>query len=170
MDHTAIAVVIPAFNPGGFLREALDSVVSQTHTDWECVVVDDGSTEDLAWVARYHPRVRLLRRAHRGVSAARNTGVANTVNPLIAFLDADDVWCPNKLERQCPAMGAEVDFSATSFYRFDGADRFPGWAPGNCTLEHLLRGNSICTSTVLVRRAAFERVGGFDEGLRGAED
>lgn len=95
-----VAVVIPAYNPGPYLRPALDSVIGQTFTDWECVVVDDGSTEDLSWVDGIDKRVRLITKRNQGVSIARNVGVAATTAPWVAFLDSDDLWYPKKIEAQ----------------------------------------------------------------------
>lgn len=101
-----IAIIIPAHNPGPFLREALRSIHQQTFRNFELIVVDDNSSEDLSWVHAEFPRARCLRQPHGGVSIARNNGILNTTAPLIAFMDQDDLWLPQKLERQFAAMAA----------------------------------------------------------------
>ena len=80
-----VDIVIPAFDPGPFLRRAIDSVVAQTHEDWRAVVVDDGSREDLSWVADLDPRVRMLRQSNQGLSAARNRGIAELSSSTSRF-------------------------------------------------------------------------------------
>ena len=101
------SVIIPAFNRAELLRETLDSVLAQTFTDWECVVVDDGSSEDLSFAGTLDPRIRLIRQPNQGVSVARNRGIAHSTGGLIAFLDSDDLWLPAKLEKQVAAMDAD---------------------------------------------------------------
>ncbi len=100
------AVVVPARDPGPALRRALTSVLAQSEPDWEAVVVDDGSTEDLGWCADLDPRIRLVRQPNRGVSAARGAGVARTTAPWVAFLDADDHWEAGKLARVAEEVAA----------------------------------------------------------------
>lgn len=170
LDHPLVSVVMPAFNPGPHLREALGSVLSQTYESWDCVVVDDGSTEDLSWVLGLDARIRLIRQDNRGLPSARNTGALATSGQLVAFLDADDLWLPDKLGVQVKAMRDGAVLSATAFYRFDEERRFSGWHPRANSLDELLRGNSICASSTMVDRLAFERLGMFDERLRSAED
>jgi len=96
-----VTAVIPAFNADRFVVEAIESVLGQTHSQVECIVVDDGSTDRTAEVVqRYGERVRLLRQRNAGVSVARNIGAAAGSGGFVAFLDADDRWHPAKLERQ----------------------------------------------------------------------
>lgn len=107
MVMATVSIIIPAHNPGPYLREAVQSVHEQTFGDWELVVVDDNSSEDLSWLPLEFPRARLVRQGHGGASVARNNGILNTSGELIAFMDQDDVWRPRKLERQVAAMSAE---------------------------------------------------------------
>lgn len=96
-----VSVVIPAHNPGPFLERSVGSVLSQTFTDFECVVVDDGSSQDISFPPVFaDPRVRYLRQDNRGVSVARNVGVSSGDSHYVAFLDQDDEWAPAKLEKQ----------------------------------------------------------------------
>ena len=171
-----VAVVVPVLDPGPDLRAALASVLAQTTAAWELVVVDDGSSEDLAWVAGLDPRVRLIRAAHAGVSAARNRGVAATSASWVAFLDHDDTWAPDKLERQLAALdghpSAVLCHTAFEWVVTDasGSAEHVRRYPEPLTYHGLLRGDHVCTSSVLVERGAFLAAGGFCEDLAHAED
>jgi glycosyltransferase involved in cell wall biosynthesis len=124
-----ISVVIPTYNYGRFIQEAIDSVLVQTFDDLEIVVVDDGSTDNTLEIvaAIQDPRIRVVRTPHLGISAARNEGLAQIQGEFIAFLDADDRWRPDKLERQIRIMDAEPDLGAvfTNFVRFDEHGVYP---------------------------------------------
>jgi glycosyltransferase involved in cell wall biosynthesis len=164
------AVVIPAYNAAATLARALDSVFAQTLLPAEVVVVDDGSPDRSAIeavVAGYGERIRLLQRKNGGPAAARNDGVRASSSPWIAFLDADDAWLPEKMQRQ---MELGNDTRAGLLH----GCAYPGRPPLPARLEFatLWRQNRICTSMAVVRRTAFEQVGGFDEEpeLLGAED
>src|SRR4051812_12288646 len=114
-----VSVIMPAHNPGPFLKLALKSVVAQKFSDWRCVVVDDGSEEDLGWVVELDPRIEVVRQTNMGAAAARNRGIALADSELIAFLDADDEWLPGKLGAQVETFGA-AGLSYTQFERIDG--------------------------------------------------
>jgi glycosyltransferase involved in cell wall biosynthesis len=146
-----ISVVIPVFNHAEFVADALASVRGQTLSPAELVVVDDGSEDDSAARAAT-AGVRVLREPHRGLGHALNRGIAVTTQPLVAFLDADDVWMPEKLERQLAALGP--------------ADAVFGWVEEFSALEVRCRTMpGLLKGTLLVRRTALERVGPFDESL-----
>ena len=98
MSFTTISVVIPCFNQGHFLSEALESVLAQTEPAAEIVVVDDGSTDNTVAVARRYPRVKCVRQPNRGLASARNTGLRHTSCDFLVFLDADDRLRPDALE------------------------------------------------------------------------
>ena len=170
-----VAVVVPAFNPGDYLRQTLASLKAQTVRDWEAAVVDDGSTEDLRWVSALDPRIRMVRQANQGLSAARNAGIAATAAPLIAFLDADDLWEPDKLQHQVDAMdddNAGLALVSTEFEIIDeqGVVTGPGFEGHHDSYEALLQGCGICVSTVMVRRSVIDEVGVFDTSLTGVQD
>ena len=99
-----VSVIIPAYNPGFYLDEAVQSVIAQTFTDWECIVVDYGSTEDLSRVEKMDPRVRLIRQPNRGAQAARHNAILGSRGDLVAFLDHDDIGFSEKLEKQIALM------------------------------------------------------------------
>ncbi|MEU2201876.1 glycosyltransferase family A protein [Isoptericola sp. NPDC019482] len=171
----SVTVVLPVLDPGPALRHAIDAVVAQTWADWEAIVVDDGSGEDLGWVDRVDPRVRLVRRTHAGVSAARNAGTLAARGRWVAFCDHDDVWAPEKLERQ--VQGIAASGAALSHTAFVWEQTGPAGVavhdrryPAPLTYAGLLRGDHICTSSVLVDRATLVAAGGFDTSMRRAED
>lgn len=183
-----VSVVMPVYNAEAFLAEAIESVLAQTWPHWELLLVDDGSTDRSPEIARScaGDRVRLLEhpgRANRGESAARNLGLREARGDLIAFLDADDVWLPEKLERQAPLLLARPEagmlYGNTEYWSSwsgAGEDFQPdlGVAPGTLAepprlLTLYLRREAAvpCTCGLLVRREVCERVGGFEESFRG---
>ncbi len=99
-----VSIIIPVYNPGVFLRQSIESIYSQTYTDWELIVIDDNSSEDISWVSKDYPRTKYIRQKHGGVSVARNNGILNSTGNFIAFMDQDDLWLPQKLERQVSAL------------------------------------------------------------------
>ncbi|MBD3561856.1 glycosyltransferase family 2 protein, partial [Planktothrix sp. FACHB-1355] len=113
LNHPKVSVVIPAYNAMRYLPATLDSVFNQTYTDLEILIIDDGSKDEtVEWVAQItDPRVQLISQQNKGVSEARNAGIANARGEYIALLDADDLWEPTKLEKQVrclednPAVG-----------------------------------------------------------------
>ncbi|QDT34640.1 glycosyltransferase family 2 protein [Thalassoglobus polymorphus] len=101
MTKPEVSVVIPCYNGSPFLRETLDSAINQTHRPLEIIVIDDGSTDDSAAIAEsFGAPVRVIRQENQGESVARNRGIDEAKGEWIAFLDADDLWAPEKLERQ----------------------------------------------------------------------
>lgn len=163
-----VSVVIPAYNPGAYLVEAVRSAVDQDPAPLEVLVVDDGSTEPLALPE--HPLVRVIRQPQGGVSAARNRGIREARGDLIAFLDADDIWYPGKLATQLSLIRPDVGLCSCDFEAITPAGLRPGWGGHGGDYRRLLRGNSIHTSGVLVRRDLLLRVGCFDERLTHSEE
>ena len=173
-----VSVVIPCYNAATYLPAALDSVLSQGHELNEVLVVDDGSTDDTRRVVgSYGRRVRCIHQSNRGVSAARNLGIAESHGRYVTFLDADDTWLPQKTTRQIAALGAHpaCRLCYSAFLVVDSNLRCLEVRRSDrraSALEDLLtRGNvvgSVCT--VLCERSLLERVGGFDESLSQCAD
>ncbi len=119
MKNDTISVVIPCYNGAKYLRETLDSVLVQTHPVLEVIVVDDGSTDDSAAIAEsFGPPVRVIRQPNQGESVARNRGIDEARGDWVAFLDADDLWEPEKLARQLAGVNPDVGASCTGHYTF----------------------------------------------------
>lgn len=168
-----VSVVIPAYNPGGLLARALESVLAQTMADLECLVIDDGSPQDLAWVRDVaDPRVRYVRQANRGVSVARNVGVRLARADHVAFLDQDDEWLPTKIERQVEALAAapEAAFCHTGFEWVLPGGPAPEVHERAVTYRGLLADQHVCLSSVLVSRDAYAAAGGHDPLLVQMQD
>ena len=177
-----VSVVIPAYNTLAYLPQSLTSALKQTFTDFDVLIVDDGSTDGLAaWAAQLSdPRVRLVTQANQGLPGARNTGVRHTEGEYIAFLDGDDLWRPDKLAKQVALLDSrpEVGLVHTSVSFIDArgdAISRPVAAHGDGDVyREFLTFNEFymvrCGSTPLVRRACFDDVGLFDPSLKFAED
>jgi glycosyltransferase involved in cell wall biosynthesis len=129
-----VSVVIPAHDPGPWLAEALDSVRRQSFQDLEVVVVDDGSTQDLSWLSRDFPEVRLFRQDQAGASVARNRGILVSSGELIALMDQDDLWTPSKVAHQVDALDANPQaglcFCELEVFRTSGEVHLEEVAPG----------------------------------------
>ena len=170
-----VTIIIPAYNSGHYLDEAVQSVIAQTFTDWECIVVDDGSTENLSRIEKMDSRVRLIHQENRGISMARNRGIAESTGEFIAFLDHDDLFFPTKLEKQIEVASADsgigliyTDFEViqTNGSRMSGPKSV---SPPIDFLSMLSRGAPLPTCT-MVSRVALKTVGIFDPFLYPSED
>lgn len=169
VDHPSVTVIIPAFNPEpSWLQDAIESAVGQDPSPLEVLVIDDGSR--IPVVPDPHPLVRVVRQENGGVASARNRGLDLARGEMVAFLDQDDQWLPGKLSAQLDGMTTGVGLSATAFdIVIDGA-RSPGWGGPAESYRHLLGGNPLAASTVMVRRDVLRAVGGFRVGMAGATD
>ncbi|NNE73669.1 MAG: glycosyltransferase family 2 protein, partial [Acidimicrobiales bacterium] len=174
-----VRVVMPAWNAAATIAESVASVLDQTHRNLTLVVVDDGSIDGTADAARqaFDGRCRLVHQPNAGPAAARNRGAEGATETYLAFVDADDVWRPGKLEAQLAAIeaaaGAEVAYGWVDVVDADLNVVCPDLradAAGD-VYQALLRRNFIYSgSNSLITRSAFEKVGGFDARLWGAED
>jgi hypothetical protein len=172
-----ISVIVPAYNQGHYLEEAIGSVVAQSYEDWEIIVVDDGSTDNTRAVATSFSddRVRYHYQSNQGLSAARNTGISLATGDYISFLDSDDLFLPQKLELLLTLLESqpELGFAAGEAIFIDGdgqrLNKYMKKGPP-LDLSELLLGNPFHVGSVLVRKRWLDRVGTFDEVLRACED
>lgn len=171
-----VSVIIPAYNAEAYLAEAVDSVLAQTLPEVETIVVDDGSTDRTEEIlASYRDAIRVIRQPNQGQAIARNTGCREARGDWLAFLDADDVWFPEKLATQLAAITDEV-ISHTNSYFFGAhldedilkTDVTP--QAGGRVFEALLLDNMITTSSVLLRKDVFETTSGFRAEYTSIED
>jgi glycosyltransferase involved in cell wall biosynthesis len=180
MSSDLVSVVIPAHNAEHTIDETLRSIRSQTHQALDIIVVDDGSRDQTAAIVRRHgsidPRVRLIEQPNAGVAAARNTGWRAARSDLIAFIDADDLWAPTKIERQLAVLrraGEHVGLVYCWYWSIDGDSSVTGEPYRPCwrgkVLDRLFLGNFVGSgSAALVRRQALADADGFESGLREA--
>jgi glycosyltransferase involved in cell wall biosynthesis len=160
-----VSVVIPVFNGERFLREAVQSVLSQKHSPLEVIIVDDGSTDGTENVARGLPApVRYLHQTNQGPAAARNRGIEQAQGSLIAFADADDLWPPDKLELQLPCLITDPAIEIV-------IGRIQQVLLGQTQAEEFGEpAFSVNLGSAVIRKSVFERVGLFDETMRYSED
>lgn len=172
---TSVSVVLPTFNRASFLRDAIASVFTQTRPPEELIIVDDGSTDGTPQLVNFYlnhpcrPRVTYIRQSNRGPAAARNTGIAKSQCDVVAFLDDDDVWHPQKTERQLAVLQMRPDVALLGC----GTDLVRGRENGKVIpigVVDLLWRNRLLTPSVMARRSVLVEAGGFAEDLRHAED
>ena len=175
--NPAVSVIIPAYNRSRFLEKAVESVLDQRFSDYELIIVDDGSTDDTASVVKkYGNSIRYIRQENRGPSAARNRGIEASRGNLVAFLDSDDWWHRDKLSVQTAAMNSAPKFfiSHTEEIWYRGGKLLnPKKKHRKLSGEIFQKSLKICMvsmSTVMVRRYLFDLVGLFDEDLPCCED
>ena len=172
-----VSVIVPTFNRGWILKKAIDSVCAQRFTDFELIVVDDGSSDETPDLLRvYGDRIRAVRQANRGVSAARNAGIRQARGELIALLDSDDTWLPGKLAAQVAffdALPKARICQTEEIWMRNGVRVNPGRRhrkPSGMIFERSLALCLVSPSAVMMRRSLFDEVGGFDESLPACED
>jgi glycosyltransferase involved in cell wall biosynthesis len=177
-QQTLVSVIIPAYNAARTVERTLNSVLNQTYTNLEIIVVDDGSTDEtpllIQRMADLDHRIKLLRKANSGVSSARNYGIQSARGEFIALLDADDLWHPAKLAKQLTAMRDPIAVIYCWSRVIDNQDRvLYDLAP--CSLRGdvytaLITTNFLHSSTLLIRRSCIEEVGGYDQAMSYCED
>lgn len=173
-----VSVVIPVYNAAASLDETLCSVRTQTYRNLEILIIDDGSTDESMDIAARHsaadPRIRIIRQRNGGVAAARNTGIGAAQSELIAPIDADDLWAPDKIRLQVSAMlegGAAVTMVYSWHARIDAASRILTYghasAPSGDVLRAMCRRNLVGNgSAALMRKSAIQAAGGYDATLK----
>ncbi len=179
-NETKVSVVIPNYNYGRFIQEAVRSVLAQTRVPDEVIVVDDGSTDDsIERLAEFGDRIQVIRQAQSGVGVARNVGARASSGNVIAFLDSDDIWMPDKLERQLALLESDssIGMVTCNMRRFgNGSEReiFAHRLRTNNPHHFLLMNEDVVVSgsAIMLRRELFDELGGFDESreLHPSED
>lgn len=176
-----VSVIIPVFNSRDTIIDALESVRHQTALEKivQIILIDDGSADDSYAVmeayAENHPElpIEIYRQVNKGVSSARNEGLKRSVGDWIAFLDSDDEWLPNRLERQLEVIGQnpEIDFLGAG-YDDKGLNILGRKITGlyKASVNDLVLKYFPCTPSILMRKKIYDEIGGFDEGWKYAED
>ncbi len=172
-----VSVIIPAYNQGHYLREAIQSVLNQTYHDFDILVVDDGSTDNTSEIAHTFddPRISYLYQDNRGLSGARNTGIRYSSGKYLTFLDSDDLFLPDKLNLLTDELEnhPEIGFVAGQAIPIDESGHRTGRIFDTALPENpvkLLLGNPLHVGSVMLKRSWQEQVGFFDENLRSYED
>ncbi len=176
-DNETVSAIIPAFNRADLVADAIDSVLYQTEPPDEIIVVDDGSTDNtLQKLDDYRPKISIITQENKGVAAARNIGIKAATCEWLAFLDSDDLWMPQKLQRQKSVLSEKPDFricytgevwqrSGEPVNSKKQPQRFSGWI-----YKHCLPRCIIAASSVMLHRSVLDHVGYFDETLPACED
>ncbi len=184
MIDSLVSIVMPTYNAANFITESVESVIQQTYKNWELLIVDDGSTDDTKRVIQRFSndsRIQYFHQQNRGQGKARNLGLSYATGNYIAFLDADDIWMPNKLETQLQELQekkADLVFSEgyiftdklTNSNGFMGTGK--GFFSGDKGLRDFLEINKIFPSSVLAKAEIISKVNGFTEepSIQNAED
>jgi len=176
LKNPLVSVVIPTYNRGWCLNESIDSVLSQTYENFELIVVDDGSTDDTEKRLSQYDNLTVISQPNQGVSAARNKGIKSSNGDLIAFLDSDDTWLPEKLSVQVAYFmrHAEAEICQTQeIWIRDGKRVNPGHRHRKTSGLFFERSLALCLvspSAVMIRKRLLDKVGFFDETLLACED
>jgi len=189
-----VSVIVAAYNYARFIGQMLENLRAQTYHNWECVIVDDGSTDDTEAVvksyAKLDPRIKFIRQSNQRQGAARNTGIENSTGTYIQFLDADDLIESKKLELQVAYLDlhpeVDITYSGARYFTEENINERAlsrqysmwdggAWMPeisgeGKVLLPTLLRNNIMVVNSPLVRRRVIDEVGLFDVGLTPVED
>jgi glycosyltransferase involved in cell wall biosynthesis len=172
-----VSVIIPTYNRESFIAECVESVLAQTFSNFELIVVDDGSTDRTETVVGgYSDKIRYLRQEQRGPAAARNSGIRNASGEWLSFLDSDDLWLPNKLEFEMEYVSKNpnmrICYSEEIWYRrgrrvnpAQKHRKYSGWI-----YRKMLPLCIVSPSSVMIHRSVLEKVGLFDEELPACED
>jgi len=174
-----ISVIIPAYNSADYIGEAIRSALAQTYTNFEIIVVDDGSTDATPEIVReFGHEVTYIRQENGGAASARNHGIRVAKGEFIAFLDADDTWLPDKLEKQITLFknDPELGMVFTENYLFDeegiycdSLDKKERLMSGDLA-QSIFMNSGVATPTVMVRSEVFRKLGTFEESLTQSED
>jgi glycosyltransferase involved in cell wall biosynthesis len=178
-DTPLVSVIIPVYNSAKYIQKAIDSVLDQTYSNYEIIVVDDGSTDETRQkLQSYRDKIRYVFQENQGSATARNTGIKLAKGDLVAFLDSDDFWSmPEKLDKQVACFQGNPDLGGinTGWKIVDGAGKHiktvqPWDKAPKLDLETWLKKKCVLTSAMMFRRSWLEKIGGFDPELRQSHD
>jgi glycosyltransferase involved in cell wall biosynthesis len=173
-----VSIIIPVYNGTNYLREAIESAQAQTFSDYEILVIDDGST-DKTWeiIQSYGNKIRGFHKVNGGVASALNLGITEMRGKYFAWLSHDDLWLPEKLEKQVAFLGANPQFKAcyTDYFEIDEVGTVlreveTPWYPRPQSIKALFGRMYIGGCTMMVERTCFDTVGYFNEQLRTTQD
>jgi glycosyltransferase involved in cell wall biosynthesis len=179
MKNALVSVIIPNYNKGRYIAQTIDSVLEQTYTNTEIIVIDDGSTDNSEAILRsYGERIKWFKQENSGVSRARNRGIEESRGDYIAFLDSDDLWQPTKLEKQVALLDANSDIGLCYVgvedidenlkrLQYTEADSYPDYCEALLLYSCIVAGSC---SSVLMRRELTKQAGVFDTDLTNGED
>ena len=177
MNEVLVSVVIPVYNSEQYITECIDSALTQTYQNIEIIIVDDGSTDNTVnIISEYNNElIKLFHQKNAGSGAARNHGIEQASGTWIAFLDADDIWLPDKLQKQLEHC-SDLDWSHTDLYLH--GDVYPRHTKtteltpkhSGFILKNLLVENSIGTSSVIIKKEILQKLGAFNTDLRALQD
>ena len=177
MNEVLVSVVIPVYNSEQYITECIDSALTQTYQNIEIIIVDDGSTDNTVnIISEYNNElIKLFHQKNTGSGAARNHGIEQASGTWIAFLDADDIWLPDKLQKQLEHC-SDLDWSHTDLYLH--GDVYPRHTKtteltpkhSGFILKNLLVENSIGTSSVIIKKEILQKLGAFNTDLRALQD
>ena len=172
-----ISVIIPAYNAARYIREAVESALAQQGVDQEIIVIDDGSTDETPQILEsFGALIKSVHQTKAGGGAARNHAARLATGQWLAFLDADDLWLPHKLQRQLALVSDEIGLIYSDCHNFGDTQRVDSRQSDGVDLhegdvfEQLLLNNFITLSTVMMRKSWFDKLGGFRENFALAED
>lgn len=178
MPEPLVSVVIPTYNYGHFVCEAVESALAQTYPSVEVIVVDDGSTDDTRErLSVYSNRIRYIHQHNQGLSAARNAGIQAALGKYVALLDSDDQYHPEFVAKLLPLINDRPELALVGSQYMKGGS--PEWTqdftrirePSLVPLEAIaLKPTEFCSSSVIIRRSVFGQIGCFDVALRSVED
>ena len=181
MKNSLVAIIIPTFNTGKYIKEAVDSAINQTYKNKEIIVVDDGSTDNTKEILDIYiqdNKIKYIYQENKGLAGARNTGIKAANGDYIAFLDSDDIFLPNKIEKQIEFLENNRDCDVCYCDVWHFYDDEPNklmkldykYYSGSEVLKNLLKKNFINPLTVVTRRSVVDKYGVFNEYFKRTED
>jgi glycosyltransferase involved in cell wall biosynthesis len=170
MNKPLVSVVVPVYNNADFISETINTIHEQDYQPIEILMVDDGSTDDSAILIQQFPDIRYIHQNNKGPGAAKNTGILASQGEYIAFLDADDLWKPNKISQQvayfdqCPQLGYII--TQMTLFMMPGIQK-PSWLKPEFLQQAL---PAYLPSSLMVKRKTLMQVGLFDESLKTSDE